>query len=262
MGAHSGAVATKVVETQSSVMNVVERTSSDANKRLCQEHFLALNSDRCTCPGPHISAILQAYQEATGTNLEDQLCKSFATAARKRPSLRNAHDSAVINRVQTFLVARYMALGGMPRVRRRNMLASVQVVLGATGPMCAVAGAGVGAQNAVSFAEAALEEARRNQQASAARLRSEELDQRQAEAEEQAAAEEVAASSWCLHQGSSKPGTMNQAQFGRKLQGRFPSVCNASVLKVTEEHWATPHQGHEMRLVKAACRSPNPLEID
>jgi len=275
--AHSGAAATKVVETVSSVIMVAESTSADANKRLCQEHFLALNSDRCTNLGPHISAILQAYEGATGTNREDQLCTSFAAAAQKRPPLRNANDSAVINRIHSFFVARNAALGGMPRVRRRNTPASVQAVLGAPRPMCAGAGVGIGAQNAVSTAEAALEEARRNQQASAARLRSEELDQRQAEAEEQTAAEEVAASR-CLRQEPCKLGTVNQEHLGAKLQGndddicglhlpcgqlqsRFQSVCNASVLKVKEEHCATPYQGNETRLVKA-CTSPSPLEID
>lgn len=197
----------KVVETQPSVVKEAETKSSDANKllpmmRSCQEHFLACLSDKCTNPGPHISAILQAYEKANGTHLEDQLCKSFAAAAQKRPAFRNAHDSAVINQVQSFFVARRVALGGMPRARRRNMLASVQAVLGSPRPTCAGAGeprlgVGVVAQNAVSSAQAAFEEARRNQQASAARLRSEELDQRQAAAEEQDAAEEVAASGGC-----------------------------------------------------------------
>jgi len=256
--AHSGAVATKIVETQTSVMKVPERTSSDANKRLCQEHFLALNSDGCTNPGPHIGAILQAYEEATGINLEDESCKSFATAARKRPPLRNAHDSAVINRVQTFFDARHAALGGMPRMRRRNMLASVQAVLGAPRPTCAGAGAGVAPQNDMSSVEAAFEEARRNQQASAARLRSEELDQRQAEADEQDAAEEVAANCGFLHPRSSKPDTMNQVQLGAKLQGRVGSVRNASVL---EDRCGIVEQGVVERPVEV-CTSSNPLEID
>jgi len=197
--ARSGAAATKVVETQPAVIKEAETKSSDANKRLCQEHFPALFADRCTDPGPHIRAILRAYEEASGTNLEDQLCKSFAAAARKRPAFRNANDSAVVNQVRSFFIARHMALGGMPRARRR--LASVQAVLGSPRPTCAGAGVVVVAQNRVSSAQAAFDEARRNQQASAARLRSEELDQRQAAAEEQDAAEEVAASRRCLHNG-------------------------------------------------------------
>jgi len=220
----SGTAATKVIETQYSAIKVAETKPLDAikvaetkpldaNIRLCQDHFIALLSGRCTDPGPHIDAILRAAREDS-MHLDDQQCKSFATAARKRPLFRNANDSAVINQVQSLFVARHAACGGMPRARRRPMLASVQVVLGAPRPMCAGAGNGVAAQNAVRLAQAtasaeaatsrdaaAFEEARRKQQASAARLRSEELDQRQAAAEEQDAREEVVAAGGCLQQG-------------------------------------------------------------
>lgn len=179
---------------------------SDANKRLCQEHFVALVSGKFTDAGPHVCAILRAYEEANGTHLQDPLCKSFVASAEKRPFFRSAHDSAVINQVQTLFIARHTALGGMPRARRQNRLASVQAVMEAPRPKCTGAGVGVAAHNAVSFAQAALEEARRRQQASAARLRSEELDQRQAEAEERDAAEEVAAADRGLH---TRPASVN-----------------------------------------------------